>query len=698
LEVTIENCNNIKSAIIKIKKNKLNLHYAMNGTGKSTIGKAIHFKSRNQPFDSLTPFSSEDTPSIIFSEPINNVLIFNEEFVNTIVFKESEVIQNAFEIFLKSPKYDEFKTKVEARIKKIRIDSSSDDLLSIILGPGKNILEKIKLTNDNQLKKVGLVKSIATSNNIYKLPDSLQHFKPFMEKDYSTDWVGWKNDGFTYDDNSICPFCTNDLSKEYENEKTEFKSSYSKSNMKNIKEISSYLEQLEKLIMPEKLKSLYKALKEDNDFDLINMLLSKIYIEIDYLSKKYNEILSFNSFQIKSSDISELDKRLESLKIDTENIEYMKTDFVLNEIGKTNKLILNVISEIDLLKKEVGQLKNIIGTSSKKAMDDINDFLEIAGINYFFRIIQDNESSAKSVLVFKGEQGEVELNNIRQHLSWGERNAFALVLFLHYVLNQQPDIVILDDPISSFDANKKYAIISRLFHQNNNKESLYHKTVLMLTHDFQPIIDFIINKMPCTDSFIGNYLRNENGILECTHIKNGDIDSMPIMLKRNSQNESLNIIHRVTSLRKYIEHTTEILETHIPYNLLSCLMHGKEIPTFINEDEIISEDITAGEDVISRFINDFKYSELVEKFKKEHLIKSYNEEDNSYFKLQIFRIMLIAYDLKKEITDGTLMKYIDEQFHVDNDYMYFLDMNKFNIVPGYICERCDNFLKQKDVM
>lgn len=37
----IKNCNNIDSAEIKIEPEKLNIKYAINGTGKSTIVKAI---------------------------------------------------------------------------------------------------------------------------------------------------------------------------------------------------------------------------------------------------------------------------------------------------------------------------------------------------------------------------------------------------------------------------------------------------------------------------------------------------------------------------------------------------------------------------------------------------------------------------------------------------------------------------------
>jgi ABC-type Mn2+/Zn2+ transport system ATPase subunit len=61
---------------------------------------------------------------------------------------------------------------------------------------------------------------------------------------------------------------------------------------------------------------------------------------------------------------------------------------------------------------------------------------------------------------------------------------------MYECLTKNPDLVVLDDPISSFDKNKKFAILEMLF---RGQESLQGKTVLMLTHDIEPIIDLIKN-------------------------------------------------------------------------------------------------------------------------------------------------------------------------------------------------------------
>lgn len=119
MEIEIQNCNNIKKGNIAIEENCLNIKYGMNGTGKSTIAKAIKNKDN---LISLKTFGEDVEPKTIVSKNLKNVLIFNNEFINNIVFKGSEVIQNAFEVFIKSENYDQKREKINQilKIEKIR--------------------------------------------------------------------------------------------------------------------------------------------------------------------------------------------------------------------------------------------------------------------------------------------------------------------------------------------------------------------------------------------------------------------------------------------------------------------------------------------------------------------------------------------------------------------------------------------------
>ena len=62
----------------------------------------------------------------------------------------------------------------------------------------------------------------------------------------------------------------------------------------------------------------------------------------------------------------------------------------------------------------------------------------------------------------------------------------------------------------------------------------------------------------------------------------------------------------------------------------------------------------------------------------------YNSCNCSYEKLQIFRIIFDG-----EILDDVVKKFINETYHIENDYIFQLDPNEYNTIPKYIIDICD---------
>lgn len=124
MEIAVKNCNNIKDGKILIQKDKLNIKYGINGTGKSTIASAIHEKD-NLTF--LKPFGSKEEPMISFSEEISKVVTFNSDFVNNIVFNGENVINNSFEVFIKSDQYDEKRKRILEDLKSLNKEPITDE-------------------------------------------------------------------------------------------------------------------------------------------------------------------------------------------------------------------------------------------------------------------------------------------------------------------------------------------------------------------------------------------------------------------------------------------------------------------------------------------------------------------------------------------------------------------------------------------
>jgi hypothetical protein len=268
---------------------------------------------------------------------------------------------------------------------------------------------------------------------------------------------------------------------------------------------------------------------------------------------------------------------------------------------------------------------------------------------------------------------------------------------MHYALSQNADLIILDDPISSFDNDKKYAIINRLFKNSSTTRSFYKQTVLMMTHDLEPIIDFVVNNKP-TGGFVRAYhLQNLNGTVLEKSINDDDMYSQIHLLVNIISNEKLNEVYRLISLRKFIELTEPTEEKGNAYNIVSCVLHAKNKPDKkIGFDECVDmseEEIKIGIAYIKKWIPDFSYDSVIkEKLTIDSLSKSYKSETCNFFKLQLFRIILELDNNRTKIKDDALLNYIDKTYHVENDFIYNLDFRKFEMIPEFITKKCDEFI------
>ena len=697
--IKIKNCNNIVEGEISILEGHLNLKHALNGTGKSTISNAIKLNSEGSSLNSLKSFLSDNNPEIEFTNEFSNVSIFNEDFINDIVFNKEEVISDSFNIFIKTPEYDERRNSLNERLKNLRTNISDNEDIKNWYEHLSNVVKKITLNRDKSIKKNPFYKNLMKRNNLYNIPKELEKYSEFMHDEKNIEWIDWKSKGFNYDSKERCPFCTEKLVDNYQTEKEVFQKTYTKKTSQDLIIMLEFFTSLQPYINDSKYENLMKIIKTETDEKKLELELNKFVNETYFLKDKIEDILVFDSYKIKNSEIGELSKRVENLKISSTSLEIYTHDFSNSLITSIDQQLDIILNEVGILKRDVGKLNGYITSAIEKYEFDINSFLESAGISYEVDLIVNDENDAKTILKYKCHDNSCfDVKNIEHHLSWGEKNAFALMLFMHYSVYQNSDLIILDDPISSFDSNKKYAIINRLFKNTTKENTLYRKTVLMLTHDFEPIIDFVVNRKPTGGYLKASYLKNNNGILDEKFIlDNEDILSITEMLSSNAKDTSLNIVHRVISLRKLIELSYSDYEN--AYHILSSLIHAKQTPDKkLGETsycELSSSEITEGETFIKNYIPEFDYAYCLDNYYKEpYLISEYSIEENSYLKLQIFRVFLEISKSRNDI-DDVVLKFVDNVYHVENDYTYCLNYNKFDIVPSYLIERIDAFMETK---
>lgn len=703
--VVIKNCNNIKETSIIIEEGNLNIKFAINGTGKSTIAKAL--LKKDEDLSLLKPFGKEEIPYVECNPNIDNVELFDSDFVNKVVFNGSNIIENAFEVFIKSDKYDEQRNNINILLHELKQKIIGNEELNKLNEQLIKLSSKINYKKEkNTIDSRGMYSSIKTDKNIFNIPKELNKYSLFLsDKEKNILWSEWKNKGKTYDYGEICPYCAEKFSGDHEKENEAFNSYYSKANVSNLTEFSNIIDNTKTYLNTDNFKKIEKCIKENIPNTDKDLIFTKFMSEATYLKEKIYNITTFDSYKVEKSDISNLSNILLDLKISTNDLEYFNNENLIKSIDIINSSITEMLGKISDLQKEIGKMNSLVISKMSCCKKEINSFLKLAGFNYEFDIVKDgDEKNSITVLKYVNSDNEkIQVSDIEKHLSWGEKNAFALVLFMYYALSKNPNLIILDDPISSFDGNKKYAIINRLFcNKGDYEDSFYNKTVLMLTHDFEPIIDFGINHKPTKETNMW-YLKNNNGIIQEQKINvSSDVLSTIKFYYNESINEDNNIISRICFLRKYLEHiSTKKNSEENAYNILSSIIHGDNLRKKIDDEQyedLSVDEIKNGEEWIKQFIKTFDSNKILrDNINNKYILDSYKTETNNYIKIQLFRVYLESSGNRNKLKErnSIVLKYIDEIYHIENDYIFSLDLIKFDIIPDFIINSIDEFMSSE---
>lgn len=712
-EIKIEHCNNIERCDIAITVGNLNIKYAINGTGKSTIAKALKLTSEGKSLDSLRPFSFLARNEKVLSPTVtnfafNNVLVFDNEYLKQFIFQKTDMLKDAFEVFIYSREYDEMKSKIDVELQNIKTlarDNAGFVKIRKILNDLVNIIVINKDGQTLSRKSTG-AKSVIDEGKgaLFNPPDSLSVFKPFFDDPISVDWAAWKLKGInSYCEKGLCPFCAEIENEEKKSFHQAFKESFDEKSIQFSHKLFDYLTQIKEYINDNMYTNLLEMLKIGTDRKTLEMLLAKLSIESSYLYDKLESLAAFDGYSIDQSKLQEIEKIFIEMKVNESNLDYFNTTSFIAEIKILNNQIDILVSAIGRLKGEIAKFRRYIKNQVRDRKQDINDFLEAAGYNYLFDIVVDGDNVAHAILQYKIDNiTSFIVNSPDQNLSWGEKNAFALILFMFDALSKEAKLIVLDDPISSFDSNKKYAIINRLFRSSKNETSFYKKTVLLLTHDFEPVIDYV--QLDNVKFALADYLTNLDGVIRESQItkKNHDMYSMVVLLKELSSDVLNQIPVRIGCLRKYIEHTNKDPLSNLAYHVLSSLTHGREYPTRDKEGQVklSSCEFQAAQDEITKYIDGFDYDLALEAMKPNSLLTMYLNESNHFFRLLILR----AYTERDQkarnrikMQDEILRKFVDETFHIENDYLYMLDVRKFNIVPPFYIKKANKFVENERV-
>lgn len=694
MNIEIKNCNNIDLANIVLAEDKLNIKFAPNGTGKSTIAKAISFgTTEGKDLNELMPFKyravnpDESIPIVVGIETIQTVMCFNEEYVSQFVFMKDELLNDSFDIFIKTEVYKEKEREIEELVAEIKQLFSENRELEILIENLKVMGSAFKLSKTGISKASTGMKGLAGGNKIQHIPPGLEAYQPFIQCQNSVEWVDWQTKGCGFTELSdSCPFCTsNAVDKKEQIQKVGHE--YDKSTIKNLVAIVDIVERLGDYFSEDAranlatITTLQDGLEKEHEDFLVN-----IKTQIDTFIGKLEKLRTLSGFQFKDGEkVSEL---LPTYKLNLDFFSELDSDKTNGAIAPINASIDVVITKAGQLQGQINQQRIEIQRVVEQHQNNINGFLAYAGYSYKVEISGDGELAQLKLLHIDHSE---PLSGGNQHLSFGERNAFAIVLFMYECLSKQPDLIILDDPISSFDKNKKYAILEMLFRRETDS-CLKNKTVLMLTHDVEPIIDTIKSlSQQFGNQTSASFLKLVSGQISEYAISKDDIQTFS-QICRNALNSNRDEIIKFIYMRRFNEIADNGSDV---YQVLSNLLHKRERAIDSREErddtgnfpEMDGSKFASGCTEIGNHIENFTYPDSLHRlFDIGTLRELYNVSTNGYEKLQVFRLLGL------EVENSVVKKFINETYHVENEFICQLDPANFDMIPEYIISECDKIM------
>lgn len=498
MNVVIENCRSIDNASISIEPGKLNVKFAPNGTGKSSIAKALVSAVSESIGPDLVPFkwqkegSAEKHPfNVSGLNGIASVEVFDEEYVQSVVFQQDSLFPGSFDVFVRTREFinteNKLREQLEAMVKlseREDVRRLSADLESFLA----NLVGNSGLDRNKKPKGSSpVVKALKEGNTWAHEDPLLTPFKPILGQGPFKKWAAWHKQGRDYLSlmEGVCPYCglpASDSEKRIDAVGNSFDSTKVGNIEKTINALSigsAYLSETASCKINSIVDSADPITEQEKAF--IGKVVQDAKLIIDTLAK----LRAISSYFVLSS-VDNLNEGLSNCKIDIALVDNFNSSICSALAAEINKAVDAAMTNAGKLIGLVKRQKLHLAAALKDRCEEINSFLTEAGYPYSVNIpgAEDGKCSVRLV-----HTSQWEVPDSREALSYGEKNAFALVFFAYECMSKKPDLVILDDPISSFDGAKRYALLNMLFLGGIREATLKGKTVLLLTHDYGTLFD-----------------------------------------------------------------------------------------------------------------------------------------------------------------------------------------------------------------
>lgn len=689
-------CNNIDCATITLKPNATTVLHGMNGSGKSSVAKAIQLYNGDdgQTLEVLKPYASESLPSVEGLPSDSNILVFNEDYVDSTLFKgDMELIENGYKIFVDTPEYRKAAKATDELLADAVIRLRDEGKVAELLSTVNNLLSCFgKVSRQTYSKTSPIAKGVVLNGNLVEhVSPKFKSFTSLIQADNAKEWLLWRGKGGKFSSRGVCPYCGKTLAQSELEICNEMQVTYGGKYIDSYTKTIATFGEAEVLLSENartQADAILRGRLEEEPNPENEAFLTGIKTDAEGLRAKLEKIQQLNYSSLKDEEKGA--DYFEGLKIHVELLEKMNSQFAVERINSINAVLDDLSSKVRDIQIAIGRQSAALRKSIKASMAEMNAFLESAGFPYEISIA--SPDGTRCAVSLKPRGLEMNVKDLKSHLSYGERNSLAIALFSAQVKSEKPDMVVLDDPISSFDQNKKYAILQRLF--SKSKGVCRRITTLLLTHDFETLI--MIGKVHkdilCDTSCF--YARNDCGELFLIPVEDDDFNSAVQCFKAIVASDA-SLPYRIALARRTVEIA---YGKSLAWHVLSSLMHRREVAT-MREQELTDEEWKEAKKQLEDIgLKDFNYQDLLSQLGNAELLSVYDQAPSPVEKICAFRLLAdnnageMSQVCNRANIDETVFKFANEYFHIENLMAYQFDPVKFNTVPAGIIETCDKLI------
>lgn len=726
-DINLENCRNIKSVdggSILIKKNVLNVFYGRNGTGKTTLAHALNYiclgtDEAKAPLAShryIATGDSADSPHATCATRVNKLLIFNDEWVSAHCFEKSNVHRNAFELYIRDADIKKLEKQRDSKLGRLSTVLQSSDVSELkesltIIQKGLGRLKG----NGNFVASAPAVRAFQDGVPIERIPNCLSPVVKGMTAKEKAEWLDWHVKHPSVKSHNTCPYCGSEDMERLE-ACEDYDSSRNTSAVKQWASIASTYDKVGSKLSRSTSALLGRVLrskKSPSSLDLTALadLTAKVVETIDAI-----EGLASALEDKQCSDASVLVSTLMTHKttLDTCDVFLKTSGGKKTTEAKAISQLVSAVERVAAIQSELDQLsKELIFkiTSNVNGHEhEINTFLEQCGYPYTVSIeFNPQISDAQIFLTPSHSTSSWHLENPEDSLSFGERNALSLVLFMFEAIHEPGALIVLDDPISSFDYDKRYGILYALFASDGIfAENLQGKTVLVMTHDFLVVTDLISipGKDVSATKVKGQFLScNSKGVLQATPLGKDAIAPYTQLLRKEieaakSRPEIIRLIC-IRNLCEMLRSSPSDKSTRYgwTFRLLSEIIHGCTREAIVSRYDFETLDCRAirmCENCVKNLSGvDFDFWKAVDRYADctKLLIDIYETVNlSSLEKLSIVRLLILR---NPALTSNSniMKRFADESCHIGGSYLYQMDGRTYDQVPFYVTAWCDDVVK-----